>query len=175
MLNFISSYLPIFLTAFVYVPFGQVLVPHLNFFNLILKYSSNTNNQIFLQDNLFQINPDRLKSQVIYFTVTAQILNFGLEVIFPYVRRKLISNIKNVKLSGSMKPVDNPSEFSFLAQARKEADMTKYDVTSDFREMIVQFGDVSLKESFLLIANIYRLFITFLYCLAFNGFFFSHK
>ncbi|RKF57030.1 Uncharacterized protein OnM2_077066 [Erysiphe neolycopersici] len=150
-LNFISSYLPIFLTAFVYVPFGHYLVPRLNFLNLIFKYSSNTNNQIVSQDNVFRINPDRLKSQVIYFTVTAQIINFGLEVIYPYIRRKLFSRIKNVQLSRSIRydyentePIDNPSEFLFLAQARKEADMEKYDLTSDFREMIVQFGYLSL-------------------------------
>ncbi|POS82783.1 hypothetical protein EPUL_003547 [Erysiphe pulchra] len=143
-LNFISSYLPIFLTAFVYVPFGQVLAPHLNYFNLIFKNSSNANNQIVSQENVFQINPDRLKSQVIYFTVTAQILNFGLEVIFPFIRRKLFSRIRNVHDYTNRELVGNPSEFSFLAQVRKEADMNKYDVTSDFREMIVQFGYLSL-------------------------------
>lgn len=32
--NFICSYVPLFLTAFVYVPFGNLIVPHLDVFNL---------------------------------------------------------------------------------------------------------------------------------------------
>ena len=36
-LNFITSYMPIFLTAFVYVPFATVLVPYLDIFSLTVK------------------------------------------------------------------------------------------------------------------------------------------
>ena len=36
-LNFITSYLPIFLTAFVYVPFAGHIVPYLDIFSLTVK------------------------------------------------------------------------------------------------------------------------------------------
>jgi len=99
----------------------------------------------------FQINPDRLKKQVIYFTVTAQIVNFALEVIVPYVKRTAFKKVKEVKTrraekrGGGASPTadDHPEEAAFLVRVRNEAELGVYDVTSDFREMIVQFGKIS--------------------------------
>ncbi len=97
----------------------------------------------------FQINPDRLKKQVIYFTVTAQIVNFALEIVVPYVKRKVFSKVKEVQTnraakrgegSASQSADDHPEETAFLARVRNEAELGAYDVTTDFREMVVQFG-----------------------------------
>lgn len=95
----------------------------------------------------FQINPDRLKKQVIYFTVTAQIVNFALEVAVPYIRRKVFRKVKEVQADraakrGNTSPSedDHPEEAAFLVRVRNEAELTHYDVTSDFREMVIQFG-----------------------------------
>lgn len=147
-LNFITSYLPIFLTAFVYVPFAQIIVPHLDIFRLAVKPFAENEKQMTAPKVGFQINPDRLKKQVIYFTVTAQIVNFALEIIVPFVQRKVFKKVKEVKAShaakrgGGTNPVadDHPEEAAFLVRVRNEAELGKYDVTSDFREMIVQFG-----------------------------------
>lgn len=100
----------------------------------------------------FQINPDRLKKQIIYFTVTAQIVNFALEVIMPYVKRKVFRKVKEVQAdlaakrggASSSTVDDHPEESAFLARVRNEAELDNYDVTGDFREMIVQFGYLSL-------------------------------
>jgi hypothetical protein len=97
----------------------------------------------------FQINPDRLKKQIIYFTVTAQIVNFALEVIVPYVKRIAFRKVKEVKADMAAKKgggtdsstaEDHPEESAFLVRVRNEAELDTYDVTTDFREMIVQFG-----------------------------------
>ena len=96
----------------------------------------------------FQINPERLKKQIIYFTVTAQIVNFALEVVMPYVKRTVFRKVKEVKADraakrgGTSSPTadDHPEESAFLARVRDEAELDIYDVTGDFREMIVQFG-----------------------------------
>lgn len=88
-LNFITSYLPIFLTAFVYVPFAQIIVPYLDVFQLAVKPFAENEKQMATPQTGFQINPDRLKKQVIYFTVTAQIVSFALEVIVPFAKRKV--------------------------------------------------------------------------------------
>lgn len=148
-LNFITSYLGIFLTAFVYVPFATVFVPYLDVFQLAVKPFAENEKQMTTPKVGFQINPDRLKKQVIYFTVTAQVVNFMLEVIVPYVQRKAFQTVKQVKANSAAKHGGNseyhaandaPEEAAFLARIRNEAELGVYDVTGDFREMIVQFG-----------------------------------
>ncbi|KAA8575980.1 hypothetical protein EYC84_006143 [Monilinia fructicola] len=125
-LNFITSYMPIFLTAFVYVPFAQVIVPHLDIFQMAVRPFAENDEQMTVPKAGFQINPDRLKSQVIYFTVTAQIVNFALEVVVPYVKRSLFRKYKEVqadraaKRGGSSTPDnDHPEEAAFLTRVRK--------------------------------------------------------
>jgi anoctamin-10 len=149
-LNFITSYMPIFLTAFVYVPFAQVIVPHLDVFQLTVKPFAEDEKQMIAPKTGFQINPDRLKKQVIYFTVTAQIVNFALEIVMPYLTRKFFRKVKQVKADrasknggGAADPTadDHPEEQAFLVRVRNEAELSVYDVTTDFREMIVQFGN----------------------------------
>jgi anoctamin-10 len=147
-LNFITSYLGLFLTAFVYVPFGQVIVPHLDFLQIAVRPFAEKGEQIEVAKAGFQINPDRLKKQIIYFTVTAQIVNFGLEVVMPFVKRKVFRKVKEVqadmaaKRGGSSTPPndEHPEEAPFLTRVRNEAELAVYEVTGDFREMVVQFG-----------------------------------
>lgn len=149
-LNFITSYLPIFLTAFVYVPFAQVIVPHLDVLQLTVRPFAENEKQMKAPETGFKINPDRLKKQVIYFTVTAQIVNFALEIVVPYVSRRFFQKVKEVKADraekrggGTASPSadDHPEEKTFLVRVRNEAELSVYDVTTDFREMIVQFGN----------------------------------
>ncbi|KFZ06184.1 hypothetical protein V501_07650 [Pseudogymnoascus sp. VKM F-4519 (FW-2642)] len=151
-LNFITSYLPIILTAFVYVPFASVLVPYLDVFQLTVKPFAENAKQMTAPKSGFEINPDRLKKQVIYFTVTAQIVNLALEVIVPYVKRRVFRKVKEVQANSTRKSErkqdhtlsDLPEEHDFLTRVRNEAELGVYDVATDFREMIVQFGYLSL-------------------------------
>ncbi|EEP77950.1 conserved hypothetical protein [Uncinocarpus reesii 1704] len=145
-LNFITSYLPIFLTAFVYVPFAQTIVPYLDIFHLTLKTTQPT----------FRINRSRLRRQVIYFTVTAQIVNFGLETIMPYVKRRVLNkynemqeekkgnNSTQASQTNTLNQEDSPAEAGFLRRVRQESELSEYDVTTDLREMCMQFGYLTL-------------------------------
>jgi anoctamin-10 len=150
-LNFITSYLPIFLTAFVYVPFAQAIVPYLDVFHLVVRPLVESDKQIASSKVGFRINPDRLKKQIIYFTVTAQIVNFAMELVVPYVTRTVFKKVKKVqaeraaKRRGGSDPAtdDHPEEAAFLVRVRNEAELSAYDVTTDFREMVVQFGKLS--------------------------------
>ena len=142
-LNFITSYLPVFLTAFIYVPFGKILVPYLDVFQLTAQRFTAEGQPLPTKE--WKINPDRLTKQVIYFTVTAQIVNFATEVIVPYVKRKVFQAVKEVQSEmaakhGECRPEDAPQEADFLCRMRNEAELDEYDVTIDYREMIVQFG-----------------------------------
>lgn len=152
-LNFVTSYLPVFLTAFVYVPFGSLIVPYLDIFNLTARPFATSEKQLATPKSGFTINPSRLRKQVIYFTVTAQIVNFAMETIVPYVKRKVFHKYQEmrteraVKKGGASPNVaanDTPEEADFLARVRSEAELPVYDVTDDLREMVIQFGYLAL-------------------------------
>ena len=150
-LNFITSYLPIFLTAFVYVPFGQLIVPYLDIFQLTARPFAENEKQLATPKVGFTIDPSRLRKQVIYFTVTAQIVNFAMETIVPYVKRRGFSKYQEIKTDRAVKKGgadpkanDIPEEAEFLCRVRKEAELDVYDVSTDLREMVVQFGYLSL-------------------------------
>ena len=153
-LNFITSYLAVFLTAFVYVPFGSILVPYLDVFGLAAKPLATSDHQLKAPPSgTFKINPARLRHQVIYLTVTAQIVNFFLENVVPYIKRRGVNKYEAIKTDravaagGAPPPAgmnDHPEEAEFLARVRSEASLAVYDVTDDLREMVVQFGYLAL-------------------------------
>ncbi|EFR05412.1 transmembrane protein 16K [Nannizzia gypsea CBS 118893] len=162
-LNFVTSYLPIFLTAFVYVPFAPTIVPYLDVFHLAVKpFHSDEKGTAAASASAgikeFRINRARLRKQVIYFTVTAQIVNFALETVVPYVKRKFFrkyeemsearKNKDDSKTSSSSSTdlllEDVPEEAEFLKRVRNESELNDYNVTDDLREMCVQFGYLSL-------------------------------
>ena len=153
-INFLTSYTAIFLTAFVYVPFATILVPYLDVFSLTVKPFAENDAQLATPPpSSFNINPNRLKNQMIYFAVTAQVVNFATETILPLVTQKGTQKFKEIQSSraersgGSSPPAsanDNPDERAFLQRVRHEASLPDYDVTSDLREMCIQFGYLSL-------------------------------
>lgn len=138
-LNFITSYVPLFLTSFIYVPFGNYIVPHLDFLGRTVKPFAEEEDASAFHN--FQINPNRLKKQMIYFTVTAQAVNFALEVVVPFFKRRAMRAVAGKPFSPS---VDSEDEHKFLKRVREEAELDTYDVTADFREMVMQFGYLSL-------------------------------
>ncbi|KAF1837039.1 DUF590-domain-containing protein [Decorospora gaudefroyi] len=154
-MNFIMSYLAIFLTAFVYVPFGKVIVPYLDIFNVAVRPFAEDEKQLHLDttSSSWSINPGRLRKQVIYFTVTAQVVNLGMELVVPYLKRRGFAKYKEMQSDRAAKnggaapsPTANdpPEDAEFLDRVRKEAELDFYDVTTDLREMVVQFGYLSL-------------------------------
>lgn len=158
-INFITSYLPILLTAFVYIPFASLIVPHLDVFHLTVRPFVSKEKATTAHEN-FTINPDRLRKQVIYFTVTAQVVGFAMETIVPFLKQKFARQYKEYKkkkygrvnsgLEGDHKQVrkhsyaDHEDEVHFLTRVRKEADRDDYNVTDDLREMCIQFGYLAL-------------------------------
>ncbi|CAJ2512348.1 Uu.00g053630.m01.CDS01 [Anthostomella pinea] len=146
-INFITSYTPLLLSAFVYMPFGNLMVPYLDIFKITAEKLSSE--KVIITQG-FEINPDRLKKQIIYFTVTAQIVNLALEVVVPYVKRKAFKEVEKVESKMTKKDnqaaasQDAPEERAFLKRVRNEAELDVYDVAGDYREMVVQFGYLAL-------------------------------
>lgn len=145
--NFICSYVPLFLTAFVYVPFGSTIVPHLDIMGFMAPADGVDADGVAAQQAVFEINPDRLRKQMIYFTVTAQAVNLAMETIVPYFKRAALTKAKEFqqKRSGKYSPInDSPQEAKFLSRVRHEAELSVYNVTDDLREMCMQFGYLCL-------------------------------
>ncbi|KAK4942302.1 hypothetical protein LTR10_017909 [Elasticomyces elasticus] len=153
-INFITSYLGIILTSFVYVPFASLLVPYLDVFSLTVRPFAEHEKQLQTPSPAaFTINPNRLKNQMIYFAVTAQLVNFAMETILPLVTQKGTKKYKEMqsaraeKAGGATPSIsanDPPEEKEFLSRVREEAALPEYDVTSDLREMVIQFGYLAL-------------------------------
>ncbi|KAK6347814.1 hypothetical protein TWF718_005638 [Orbilia javanica] len=146
-LNFITGYFPLFLTAFVYVPFGDVLVPYLDILNVTVQHFGH-DEKYTTSDTGFQINPSRLKAQMIYFVVTAQVVGFVVETIVPQLKRTVFKKAKEFdsrrKGLSTETVLDPPEEKKFLDRVRHEAELDVYDVTVDLREMCMQFGYLTL-------------------------------
>lgn len=151
-MNFITAFLPTILTAYVYVPFASSIVPYLD----ILRRTGLFAEKLKPRTDI-QVDTSRFQQEVIYLTVTAQVLNFGEEVILPYVKQALwqkwqnyrdhqaeISHKRSFSKARDMLLIDPPEEASFLAQVRAEADADEYKVEEDILEMCVQFGYLAL-------------------------------
>ncbi|PHH85939.1 hypothetical protein CDD83_10972 [Cordyceps sp. RAO-2017] len=141
-LNFMTSYMALLFTAFVYIPFGQILLPLLEFWRMSAETVTLGTKSLPMQK--FQINPQRISSQMFYFTVTAQIVNFATEVIVPYATHKLSAKARQFHAKGAPQIQDHEEEAEFLKRVRNECELEAYDVTADYREMVMQYGYLSL-------------------------------
>lgn len=145
-LQSITNYLPIFLTAFVYVPFGDVLIPRLR--AIILSTFGVAPDPNFT----FRLEADRLRNEVIALTVTGQVSSAIEELALPYLKtffkewwrsyratRTLATRTNTGWVKG-----DDPAEARFLRRVRKQATLPHYDVQEDISEMVLQFGYLAL-------------------------------
>lgn len=146
MLNFTTQYLPIILTAFVYVPFGDLFVPHLE---RVIRYI--LGDAVKFADVPFHANPNRLQREVVALTVTGQISHFGEEFLIPLIKQNFRSWYRNYRSSHSAAATldgitqdDLPEERALLSAARSQASLPSYDVQADISQMVLQFGHLAL-------------------------------
>jgi anoctamin-10 len=149
-LNFITNYFPIVITAYVYIPYGARLIP------LLTPSSWNTANVV----NSFDVDPGRLQEEVISLSMAAQVMNFGEEFLYPYLKRQATTfwrNYNRKKRAATFHHQqdvsspeesklfrDNPDEAQLMARLRHETHAEEYDVHEDIMEMVVQFGYLTL-------------------------------
>ncbi|KAF1954251.1 DUF590-domain-containing protein [Byssothecium circinans] len=145
-LQSISNYLPIFLTAFIYVPFGDMIIPRLR--AIILTYFGVTPDPNFA----FYVDPNRLRTEVITLTVTGQVSSAIEELALPYLksgakewwRTYRTAHTFSGRANARWRRGDDPSEARFLSRVRKQAALPSYDVHEDISEMVLQFGYLAL-------------------------------
>jgi hypothetical protein len=151
-MNFITSFLPTILTAYVYVPFGKHIVPHLDVLRIM-----GLKSELLSGQKEFEVDTSRFQQEVIYLSMTAQVLSFGEEIVLPYVKHVLWQKWQNYRerkaefgrkrsfsVATDLLLVDPPDEADFLTRLRGEADADEYHVEEDILEMCVQFGYLAL-------------------------------
>jgi anoctamin-10 len=144
--NLITGYLPVFLTAFVYIPFGPLMAPYLDVLDYLAHKYANDPLHPIKPSMLFQVDEWRLRKEVIYFGITAQIIDQFFEVVVPYVKHKWASYMKSrsglTTMHKAKKSVhtinDLADESKFLKAVRNEIELEEYDVNTDLREMCMQ-------------------------------------
>ncbi|KAJ6438786.1 FAD dependent oxidoreductase domain-containing protein [Purpureocillium lavendulum] len=145
-LNIITNYLPILLTAFVYVPFGHVVVPNLKGMlqHLWPSLESRLSADTFLSD------PNRLRNEVIALTVTGQISSFFEENFLPLIKHKFRGWHRDYRRAHSKDAMllrmttDDPDETAFLKTCRNQGTLPLYNVQDDIAEIVLQFGYLAL-------------------------------
>jgi anoctamin-10 len=141
-----TSYMALLFTTFIYIPFGEeILLPFLNFWHSTAQVLTFSEKPLAIKQ--FEVNPARISSQMFYFTVTAQIVNFATEVVVPYVKRQAFAKAKEFQ-SKEKKPEvkDHPEEAAFLQRVRHESELETYDVSGDYREMVIQYGEWAMTQ-----------------------------
>ncbi|KAF7722025.1 hypothetical protein EC973_003747 [Apophysomyces ossiformis] len=136
--NFLVGYLSLFITAWVYIPFGDHVLPYLVEFNI-----SHSHQKVDFQ---------RLRSQLVYFVVTGQLIGFATEMVLPYVLARVMPEAKKItdKVTGSNETapvnaeVTSEAEAKFLKKIHREVDLPEYNIYTDYVEMVIQFGYVSM-------------------------------
>lgn len=145
-LNSITNYLPIFITAFLYVPFSSRVIP-------LLQYC--IDNILGTKEGgaiSFMADPDRLRNEVIALTLTGQVSGAIEELALPWFKtqfkqwwrdRQAIRVHQRGSSSQQFSP-DDPGEAKFLRRARRQALRPEYNVQDDIAEMVIQFGYLAL-------------------------------
>ncbi|KAL5605120.1 hypothetical protein FOVSG1_005267 [Fusarium oxysporum f. sp. vasinfectum] len=145
-LNMFTNYLPIFLTAFIYIPFGGTVVPKLE--NFLSAAFASVGKKFVHQP--FHLDADRLRNEVIALTVTGQLSGFFEENIVPMLKHKFSDwyrDYRRARSKGDMLLAvvkDDPEETAFLSRVRNEAILPKYNVQDDIAEIVLQFGYLAL-------------------------------
>lgn len=145
-LNSITNYLPIFITAFLYVPFGSRVIPILQY--CIDKVLGGKERGTIS----FTADPDRLRNEVIALTLTGQVSGAVEELALPWLktqfkqwwRDRRTTKMHGRGMSGHQLAPDDPGEAKFLRRARRQALRPEYNVQDDIAEMVIQFGYLAL-------------------------------
>lgn len=170
LLNVMTGYVPLLISAFIYLPFAHLLQPNLVYIKRAISgrirsdryaYSYLTNIKSL---ESFEINQGRLDSQYFYFIVTNQVigsvLKFGLPLILtPAIEfaKKIISGKKS-----KLEAEENPEEKPYLDRVRRASLLPEYSVDDSFRDIALQFGYVAVFGSIWTLAPLVCIFFNVL-------------
>lgn len=147
-LQIITNYLPIFITAFLYVPFGHQIIPRLESAasKLVGPYVS----RYLGKAETHHVDGDRLRTEIIALAVTGQLSSFFEENLQPILKRKFFAWYRdyhtNRAESSNFASIahDSADEIELLESVRRQATLEPYNVQDDIAEIVLQFGFLAL-------------------------------
>ena len=151
LLQIITNYLPIFITAFLYVPFGDQIIPRLE--SMVRKLVGSYASKYLGQAQTHHVDSDRLRTEIIALTVMGQLSSFFEENMLPILKRKFFEWYREYRASKaecadfSSIANDDPDETELLESARRQAALESYNVQDDIAEIVLQFGSLALFSS----------------------------
>lgn len=145
-LSIITNYLPILLIAFVYIPFGDDVMPYIK--GALFHISPGLRARFEMTS--FKPDADKLRNEVIALTLTGQLSSFFEENILPYIRHQVVKwhrAYRRVYPKHAMLLTmtnDDPDEKDFLTRVRNQSTLEAYNVHDDMAELVLQFGYLAL-------------------------------
>ncbi|QLQ79716.1 hypothetical protein HG537_0C03640 [Torulaspora globosa] len=150
-LTFFTSYVPLLITLFIYLPFGYKITPEIR--AVIAEWSYRLH--IPISENDFVIDIKRYRNQFFYFTVTNQVIVFSMENILPLFQRRVMlfamSKLKKIEKDQDSIIVSTvksyfPHELAIWQKVKSYhvSDFGEFDVDESFKKIIIQFGFLSM-------------------------------
>lgn len=150
-LTFLTSYVPLFITLFVYLPLGYKFTPDLQ--NGVATYAQRFHIPVIASEFIVDIN--RYKKQFFYYTVTAQIMNMIMENALPLVLDAVLPSL--IK-DGNRSQGDVVAKIDSVVQSRYPGDFDlwkkvqlfhssnygEFDVDQNYSKLVVQFGYIAM-------------------------------
>lgn len=147
-LNFLTGYVPLLITSFIYLPFAHLIQPNLPEIQATIANNINSNRYVYKyltklkSQQEFVINQDRLSGQFFFFIVISQVIQFGMKYALPLVLKPVLK-IVNEKILGKVEEVtakDDPEEKEWLEKVRAAVLLPEYNVNDDYRGLAMQYG-----------------------------------
>jgi anoctamin-10 len=129
LINFAVGYMFIFYTAWIHIPLNAEIAS-------LLAYLTG-----------WPIKPqpagvEKLQERVIYYVLTAQVINFFTEVAVPWLLRSATDGAQKVKNAIKDKSEEildtNEQNREFLKRIIKEDELAEYEIYEDYAEMVTQ-------------------------------------
>ncbi|GAA5892461.1 hypothetical protein JCM8208_005827 [Rhodotorula glutinis] len=148
-LQFVAAYGNLLLTSYVYIPFGSFLVPHI-LGRLPSRHAAalSKSTSSSLQSGSFSVNASKLHTQLVAYSLTAQITGAFIEVGVPYLKAKLLPKVQeklhhapSVSEKDKKESIEeHDDEKEFLKRVREEQLLPTAVIFGEYAEMAQQFG-----------------------------------
>lgn len=151
-LNFLTGYVPLLITAFIYLPFAHLIEPNLPVLQRSIESSIHHDRYVYKyltklkSQHAFKINQGRLNGQFFFFMVTNSVIQLVLKYALPLVLPIVIQLVKMHVLGKKEKPAeeDAPEEKAWLDAVRKAVTLPEYKTHDDYRGLALQFGYLTM-------------------------------
>ncbi|SCU94435.1 LANO_0E06766g1_1 [Lachancea nothofagi CBS 11611] len=147
-LTFLTSYMPLFITLFVYLPLGHHINAQLE---VLARFCAQYHIPVLKSD--FKVNTGRYQNQYFFFMVTGQIIALLVENVLPLALNKLLPKLKGLdKPSSAVKQAEMkvskeyPEDVEIWRQACQSNSSAwgEFDVNTQTHKLIIQFGYVTM-------------------------------